>query len=60
MDGNFGGVNPVSRLLLIEEVEEIISQAALAGGILRIGRHVKRLGVVHQARALLRRASPMN
>ena len=47
MHGNFDGVKPVSRMLLIEEVEEIIRKAALGGGILRIGGHVKRLGAVH-------------
>ena len=48
MHGNFDGVNPVSRMLLVEEVEEIISKAALGGGILRIGGHVKRLGAVNR------------
>ena len=47
MDGN-----PVSQMLLIEEVEKIISKAALGGGILRIGGHVKRIGAVYEAAGL--------
>jgi hypothetical protein len=52
MDGDCGGMESASRLLLIEEVERIISQAAAGGGILHIGRHAKQLGDAHKATGL--------
>ena len=44
MNKAFGGTDSALPLILIQEVEQIIERAVAAGGTLRIGPHVRRLG----------------